>query len=119
MHWSKIAKLRKRIMPYRKTFLHTSTHKNASTYRHTYSAKLKGTITMTEGPLFGKILVFALPLILTNLLQTFYNAADMMIASMSSEPDAVGAIGMTGAFINLVLNVCMGFATGAHVMVAR
>ncbi len=106
-------------MPYRKTFLHTSTHKNASTYRHTYSAKLKGTINMTEGPLFGKILVFALPLILTNLLQTFYNAADMMIASMSSEPDAVGAIGITGAFINLVLNVFMGFATGANVMVAK
>ena len=74
---------------------------------------------MTEGPLFGKILVFILPLMTTNLLQTFYNAADMMIVGLSSEPDAVGAIGTTSAFINLVLNIFVGFATGANVVVAR
>lgn len=74
---------------------------------------------MTEGPLFGKILIFILPLVATNLLQTFYNAADMMIVGLSSEPDAVGAIGITGAFINLVLNIFVGFATGANVVVAR
>lgn len=106
-------------MPYRRTFLHTSTHKNASTYRHTYSSKVKGTINMTEGRVFGKILLFAFPLMITNLLQVFYNAADMIIVSLSSEPNAVGAIGMTGAFINLVVNVFTGFATGATVVVAR
>lgn len=74
---------------------------------------------MTEGPLFGKILLFILPLMATNLLQTLYNAADMIIVGLSTEPDAVGAIGVTGAFINLVINVFMGFATGANVMVAR
>ncbi|MBQ9802923.1 MAG: MATE family efflux transporter [Clostridia bacterium] len=74
---------------------------------------------MTEGPLFGKILLFILPLMATNLLQTFYNAADMMVVGLSSEPDAVGAIGITGAFINLVLNIFVGFATGANVVVAR
>lgn len=74
---------------------------------------------MTEGPLFGKILLFALPLMATNLLQTLYNAADMIIVGLSPEPDAVGAIGITGAFINLVVNVFIGFATGTNVMVAR
>lgn len=74
---------------------------------------------MTEGPLFGKILLFILPLMATNLLQTLYNAADMMVVGLSSEADAVGAIGTTGAFINLVVNVFIGFATGANVMVAR
>ncbi len=106
-------------MPHRRTFLNTSTHKNSSIYRHTYSSKVKGSINMTEGPLFGKIFLFAVPLIITNLLQMFYNAADMMVVSLSSEPDAVGAIGMTGAFINLVLNVFVGFSTGANVMVAK
>lgn len=74
---------------------------------------------MTEGPLFGKILLFILPLMATNLLQTFYNAADMMVVGLSKEPDAVGAIGVTGAFVNLVLNIFSGFATGANVVVAR
>lgn len=50
---------------------------------------------MTEGPLLGKILLFVLPLALTNLLQVLYNAADMVVVSLSREPDAVGAIGTT------------------------
>lgn len=107
-------------MPHRRTFFHTSQHKSASTYRHTYSAaSASKKVNLTEGPLFGKILLFVLPLMLTNLLQVFYNAADMVIASMSSEPDAVGAIGTTSAFVNLVINIFMGFATGANVVIAR
>ena len=74
---------------------------------------------MTEGPLFSKVLLFTLPVILTNLLQTFYNAADMMVVSLSSEQNAVGAIGSTNALINLVLNVFMGLSIGANVIVAR
>lgn len=104
-------------MPYRRTFLHSSTHKNTSTYRHSYSSKRN--IDMTEGSIFSKLVLFSIPLMITNLLQTLYNAADIMVVSLSHEPSAVGAIGMTGAFINLVINIFMGFATGANVMVAR
>ena len=106
-------------MPHRRTFLHSSTHKNSSTYRHSYSSKVKGTINMIEGPIFGKILLFAFPLMVTNLLQILYNAADMMVVSLSSEANAVGAIGMTGSFINLVVNIFTGFATGATIVIAR
>lgn len=80
--------------------------------------KLKN-IDMTNGPLFSKIVLFVLPLMATNLLQVLYNTADMIVVSLSPEADAVGAIGITGAFINLVLNVFIGFATGANVVVAR
>jgi len=74
---------------------------------------------MTNGPLLGKILVFVLPLMLTNLLQTFYNAADMIVVGLSSEPDAVGAIGTTGAFTSLLVNLFIGLSVGANVVVAR
>ena len=76
-------------------------------------------IDMTEGPLFGKILMFVLPMMAANLLQCAYNAADMMVVGLSHEANAVGAIGLTGAFINLVLNVFVGFAIGANVAIAR
>ncbi len=76
-------------------------------------------IDMTNGPLLGKILVFVLPLMLTNLLQTFYNAADMIVVGLSSEPDAVGAIGTTGAFTALLVNLFIGLSVGANVVVAR
>ena len=104
-------------MPFRRTFSNTSIHKNPNTYRHSHSSD-KG-LQMTQGPLFKKIVVFSFPLIITNLLQVFYNAADMMVVGLSTEPDAVGAIGTTSAFINLVVNVFAGFSTGANVIVAK
>ena len=73
----------------------------------------------TQGKLFFKILWFVLPIVATNLLQTFYNAADMMVVSLSSEANAVGAVGTTGSFINLIVNVFIGFSVGANVVVAR
>ena len=76
-------------------------------------------VDMTNGPLLLKILVFVLPLILTNLLQMLYNAADMIVVGLSSEPDSVGAIGTTGAFTSLILNLFIGLSVGATVVVAR
>ena len=54
-------------------------------------------INMLEGPIFGKMMLFIVPVILTNLLQVLYNSADMVIAGLSSEPDALGAIGTTAS----------------------
>ena len=79
----------------------------------------KKTVNFTEGKLFFKIVWFVLPIVATNLLQTLYNAADMMVVSLSSESNAVGAIGTTGAFISLILNIFIGFSIGANVVVAR
>ena len=94
--------------------------KGASAFGDMNIAKQKTDPTkMTEGPLLVKILLFTLPVMLTNLLQTFYNAADMMVVSLSAEENAVGAIGTTGAMINLVLNIFMGLSIGANVIVAR
>ncbi|MBQ3483173.1 MAG: MATE family efflux transporter [Clostridia bacterium] len=81
--------------------------------------KQRKEIDLLEGPLLRKILLFALPLMATNLLQTLYNAADMIIVGLSTEPDAVGAIGTTGSFINLIVNLFIGFSVGANVVVAR
>lgn len=76
-------------------------------------------INMTEGPILSKIMLFSLPLILTNLLQTLYNAADMVVVGRFSGVDgAVGAVGATGSLIHVFLNLIMGAATGATVVVA-
>ncbi len=75
---------------------------------------------MTTGPLFHKMLVFALPLVLTNLLQVLYNVADMIVVGRFSSVDgAVGAIGCTSSFINLVTNFVLGVSVGATVVVSQ
>ena len=79
----------------------------------------KRKIDFTEGSIIRKLLVFVFPIIATNILQIFYNAADMMIVSLSDEPNAVGAVGITGSFINLMTNLFIGFSVGANVVIAR
>ena len=74
---------------------------------------------MTTGSLFPKILRFMLPLIATNLLQQLYNAADIMVVELSSEPNAVGAVGAPASFLSLIVNLFIGFSVGANVVVAR
>ncbi len=74
---------------------------------------------MLNGPLLPRMIAFIIPVILTNLLQVFYNSADMVIAGLSSEPDAVGAIGTTGSFTTLIVNLFIGLSIGANVVIAR
>ncbi len=80
---------------------------------------IKQKVDFTSGKVFGKIILFVLPIIATNLLQTFYNAADMMIVSFSDEVNAVGAVGVTTSFVNLIVNLFIGFSVGANVMLAK
>lgn len=79
----------------------------------------KKDMNMLEGPLLSKIIKFTLPLMITNLLQVCYSAADMIIVGLSGVEGAIGAIGTTGALINLVINVFIGFSVGTNVIVAR
>ena len=74
---------------------------------------------LLHGPVFSKIMAFVFPLMLTNMLQSVYNAADMIVAGMSNVDGAIGSIGTTGAMVNLFLNIFMGFSVGTNVVVAR
>lgn len=74
---------------------------------------------LLHGPIFSKIMAFVIPLMLTNMLQSLYNAADMIIVGLSGVSGALGAIGTTGAMVALVINLFAGFAIGANIMVAR
>ena len=74
---------------------------------------------MTTGPLLPKVLAFLGPLILTGILQLLYNAADIVVVGRFAGPQALAAVGSTGALINLLVNVFMGLSVGASVVVAR
>ncbi len=76
-------------------------------------------IDMCNGPLFGKILVFAIPLILSGILQLLFNAADMVVAGRFAGSVALGAVGATSSLINLLINVFVGMSVGTNVLVAH
>ena len=76
-------------------------------------------IDMTNGPIFSKILLFALPLMLTGILQLLFNAADMIVVGKFAGSLALAAVGSTSSLINLLVNVFIGISTGANVLAAR
>ncbi|MGI6188299.1 MAG: MATE family efflux transporter [Clostridiales bacterium] len=74
---------------------------------------------MCSGPLFSRIIIFALPIIAMNILQLLFNAADMIVVGRFSGSDALAAVGATGALINLIVNTFMGLSVGTVVIVAQ
>lgn len=79
----------------------------------------KRTVNMSEGPLFGKIIRFTLPLVLMNALQLLYNAADMIVVGRFDGDLSVAAVGATTPLINLIVNIFIGLSVGVNVCVGN
>ena len=76
--------------------------------------------SFTEGPLFSKIFLYVIPIILSGFLQLCYNMADhVVVGQFSSDPHSLAAVGSTSALTSLVLNLVLGVAGGAGVAVAQ
>lgn len=76
-------------------------------------------IDMCNGPLLGKIITFAVPLMLSGILQLLFNAADIIVVGRFAGNEALAAVGSTSALINLLVNVFIGLSIGTNVLVAR
>ena len=74
---------------------------------------------MTEGSIAKSILLFAVPLILGNLLQQLYNTADSIIVGNFVGANALAAVGSSGSPIYLLIGFSQGVAVGAGVVVAQ
>lgn len=74
---------------------------------------------MCEGAVLPKMLKFAVPLMLSSILQLLFNAADVVVVGKFAGDNALAAVGCTGSLINLLCNLFIGLSVGANVMVAR
>ena len=81
--------------------------------------RLKKTVDMTEGPFLKKMIVFAIPILISGLLQCFYNAADLIVVGQFRGDVAVAAVGSTGALTGLCLSLFLGLSVGAGVCVSH
>lgn len=76
-------------------------------------------IDMSKGSVLKNMALFAMPLILSSVLQLLFNAADVVIVGRFDGEIALAAVGSTTSLINLLINVFMGYATGASVVISR
>lgn len=79
------------------------------------------TMNLTTGPVGKQLLLFAFPIILGNLLQQLYGAADRLVVGQFAEngATALAAVGATSAAINLIIGLFIGIGTGVNVICAN
>ena len=77
------------------------------------------TLDMTNGPFLKKIIAFAVPVILTGLVQMSYNTAETIIVGRFAGSTALAAVAATGYITSLLVNIFLGLSTDAGVVVAN
>jgi len=74
---------------------------------------------MTEGPIWKHIINFAIPLLIGNIFQQFYNTVDSIVVGNFVSTQALAAVGSTGPIINTIVGFFMGLSTGATVIISQ
>ncbi len=73
---------------------------------------------MLNGPLAGPIILFALPLAFSSMLQQMFNAADTAVVGRFASSQAMAAVGSNSSVINLVVALFVGLSVGTNVVIA-
>ena len=81
----------------------------------------KNTMDLTKGPLVKNILIFTIPIVLTSILQLFYNSADLaVVGQFGSNPEiSLSAIGTTAPITSFLVYLFIGLSHGTNIVVAQ
>lgn len=81
--------------------------------------KTKHQMDMCTGSIMKKMLLFAVPLMFSSILQLLFNAADIVVVGRFAGDNSLAAVGATSSLINLLVNLFVGLSVGANVLVAH
>ncbi len=76
-------------------------------------------ISLTEGPIWKSMLLFALPVLLGNIFQQFYNAFDSWVVGKFIGDTALAAVSSSGSLVFMLVGFFSGMAMGAGVIIAK
>ena len=74
---------------------------------------------MTHGTLWNKILIFALPLAASSILQQLFNSVDTAVVGRFASSRALAAVGSNSSLIALMINLFIGISLGSNVVISR
>lgn len=74
---------------------------------------------MVNGTIMPKLITFAIPLMLSGILQLLFNAVDIIVVGRFSGSQSLAAVGSTSSLINMLTNLFIGISLGANVLAAR
>ncbi len=81
--------------------------------------KISREIDMLNGSLWDKIILFALPLSFTGVMQQLFNTADVAVLGQFVGKNAIAAVGNNTAIVGLLVSLLMGLSLGANVVIAQ
>lgn len=76
-------------------------------------------VDMTEGPIIGHLIRFAMPLLIGNIFQQLYNTVDSWVVGNYVSKDAFAAVGTVGPIINMLIGFFLGLSSGAGVVISQ
>ena len=79
----------------------------------------KNEIDMLHGPLLAKIIIFAMPLAASSILQQLFNSVDVAVVGRFDSSYALAAVGSNGPVISLLINLFLGISMGANVVISN
>ena len=74
---------------------------------------------LTEGSVVMQLIKFALPFMLSNLIQTLYNVADMVIVGNYTGTVGISGVNIGGQVTFIITNIVIGFSVGGTVVIAQ
>ena len=76
-------------------------------------------LNLTEGNILRMLLLFVMPIFMTNLVQQFYNIVDVMIVGLYVGKAGTVGVSTGGEIVNLLTFVSIGFSNGAQVYISQ
>jgi putative MATE family efflux protein len=74
---------------------------------------------LSRGSVFTKLVFFALPFLASNIVQSFYNVADMLIVGNFSGTESMSAVNIGGQVTFILTNIVIGLCMGATVLIGQ
>ncbi len=84
-----------------------------------FRASRSGAVDMTTGSVAAHLIIFAVPLLLGNLFQQFYNMVDTWVVGNYVGNEAFSAVGSVGPITNMLIGFFTGLANGAGVVISQ
>ncbi len=76
-------------------------------------------VNILEGNLWKNILLYSIPIMISNILQLLFNAVDMIVVGRFSGSLSMAAVSSTGSLVALVVNLFVGLSVGTTVCIAK
>ena len=79
-------------------------------------ARKNNEIDMTQGPIFKNLLILALSVMASSIVQQLFNTADLLVVGQFGEKGGIGSVGACSSLINLMINFFIGLSAGSGIV---